>query len=86
VTAACLLQQLTKRVIEAALDGEITDHLGYEKHDPAGEISAHLAEVYGAHVSRQAISTINDKVMNGMAELQNRPLDRGSIPSSSWTR
>ncbi len=32
-----LLQQLTKRVIEAALDGEITDHLGYEKHDPAGK-------------------------------------------------
>ena len=25
-----LLQQLTKRVIEAALDGEITDHLGFE--------------------------------------------------------
>jgi len=32
-----LLQQLTKRVIEAALDGEITDHLGYEKHDPVGK-------------------------------------------------
>src|ERR671921_586563 len=32
-----LLQQLTKRVIEAALDGEITDHLGYEKGDPAGK-------------------------------------------------
>src|SRR5262245_28405252 len=32
-----LLQHLTKRVIEAALDGEITDHLGYEKHDPAGK-------------------------------------------------
>ena len=31
-----LLQQLTKRVLEAALDGEITDHLGYDKHDPAG--------------------------------------------------
>src|SRR5215210_5056563 len=31
-----LLQQLTKRVIEAAMDGEITDHLGYGKHDPAG--------------------------------------------------
>ena len=135
-----LLQQLTKRVIEAALDGEITDHLGYEKHDPAGkdggnsrngaraktvltdvgpveitvprdrdgsfepqivrkrqrrltgvedmvlslsakglttgEISAHLAEVYGADVSRQTISTITDKVMAGMAEWQNRPLDR----------
>jgi putative transposase len=135
-----LLQQLTKRVIEAALDGEITDHLGYDKHDPAGkdgqnsrngaraktvltdvgpveitvprdrdasfepqivkkrqrrltgvedmvlslsakglttgEISAHLAEVYGAEVSRQTISTITDKVMDGMAEWQNRPLDR----------
>jgi putative transposase len=32
-----LLQQLTKRVIEAAMDGEITDHLGYAKHDPAGK-------------------------------------------------
>src|SRR3982750_611510 len=31
-----LLAQLTKRVIEAALDGEITDHLGYDKGDPAG--------------------------------------------------
>jgi putative transposase len=31
-----LLQQLTKRVLEAALDGEITDHLGYDKGDPAG--------------------------------------------------
>src|SRR3954471_7053971 len=135
-----LLQQLTKRVIEAALDGEITDHLGYEKHDPAGkdggnsrngsraktvltdvgpveitvprdrdgsfepqivkkrqrrlsggedmvlslsakglttgEISAHLAEVYGAQVSKQTISTITDKVMDGMAEWQNRPLGR----------
>jgi transposase-like protein len=126
-----LLQQLTKRVLESALEGEITDHVGYEKHDPAGknngnsrngtraktvkvprdtagtfepqivkkrqrrltgvdemvlslsakglthgEISAHLAEVYGAEVSKQTISTITDKVMDGMAEWQNRPLDR----------
>jgi hypothetical protein len=28
-----------------------------------GDISAHLAEVYGAEVSRQTISTITDKVM-----------------------
>jgi transposase-like protein len=135
-----LLQQLTKIVLESALEGEITDHLGYDKHDPAGansgnsrngiraktvltdvgpvevavprdrqgtfeptivrkrqrrlsgvedmvlslsakglttgEISAHLAEVYGAEVSKQTISTITDKVMDGMAEWQNRPLDR----------
>jgi putative transposase len=134
-----LLQQLTKRVLEAALDGEITDHLGYDKGDPAGnnggnsrngvrgktvltevgpvdiavprdrdgtfepqivkkrqrrlsgvedmvislsakglttgEIAAHLAEVYGADVSRQTISTITDKVVDGMTEWQNRPLD-----------
>jgi putative transposase len=31
-----LLQQLTKMVLESALDGEITDHLGYDKHDLTG--------------------------------------------------
>jgi putative transposase len=134
-----LLQQLTKRVLESALEGEITAHVGYDKHDPAGqnsgnsrnghrvktvitevgpvevrvprdvagsfepqivrkrqrrlsgvddlvlslsakglthgEIAAHLAEVYGIEVSKQTISTITDKVMDGMAEWQNRPLD-----------
>ncbi|GGR41583.1 hypothetical protein GCM10010282_37990 [Streptomyces roseolus] len=40
-----------------------------------GEVQAHLAEVYGADVSRQTISTITDKVLDGMAEWQNRPLD-----------
>ena len=135
-----LLQQLTKRVLESALEGEITDHVGYDKHDAAGrnsgnsrngtrsktvltdvgpvevkvprdtagtfepqivrkrqrrltgvgemvlslsakglthgEISAHLAEVYGGEVSKQTVTTITDKVMEGMAEWQTRPLDR----------
>lgn len=31
-----LLAALTKRLLEPALDGEIADHLGYDKHDPAG--------------------------------------------------
>ncbi len=31
-----LLQQLTKAVVERALQGEMTHHLGYAKHDPAG--------------------------------------------------
>ncbi|URN13757.1 IS256 family transposase [Streptomyces radiopugnans] len=134
-----LLQRLTKRLLESALEGEITDHLGYDKHDPAGknggnsrngtrsktvltdvgpveivvprdrngsfepkivkkrqkrltgvdemvislaakglttgEVQVHLAEVYGADVSRQTISTITDKVLEGMAEWQSRPLD-----------
>jgi putative transposase len=134
-----LLGALTKRVLESALEGEITDHLGYDKHERAGheggnsrngirsktvltdvgpveidvprdrdgsfepqivakrqrrlggvedmvlslsakglttgEISAHLAEVYGASVSKMTISTITEKVMEGMQEWQNRPLD-----------
>ncbi|MFD2803269.1 IS256 family transposase, partial [Prauserella oleivorans] len=40
-----------------------------------GEIAAHLAEVYDAEVSKQTITTITDRVMDGMAEWQNRPLD-----------
>jgi transposase-like protein len=134
-----LLAQLTKLVVESALEGELTAHLGYEKHErteePAGnsrngvrsktvltkagplqidvprdragtfepiavakrqrrlgsiedivlslsargmthgDISAHLADVYGSEVSKTTISTITDKVLDGMAEWQNRPLD-----------
>ena len=140
-----LLAQLTKRLVESALEGEITDHLGYDRHDVAGrdggnsrnghrtktvltevgpveidvprdrdatfepkivakrkrrlsgvdelvislsakglttgDVQAHLAEVYGADVSRQTISTITDKVIEGMAEWQNRPLDPGRFPA-----
>jgi putative transposase len=31
-----LLKQLTKTVLETALNEEMTEHLGFEKHDPAG--------------------------------------------------
>ena len=31
-----LLKELTKAILERALQAEMTDHLGYEKHDPAG--------------------------------------------------
>ena len=34
-----LLQQLTKALVERALNGELTHHLGYQKHDPAGDNS-----------------------------------------------
>ena len=40
-----------------------------------GEIAAHLAEVYGAEVSKQTITTITDRVMEGLADWQSRPLD-----------
>jgi len=134
-----LLPQVTKLVLEGALEGELTDHLGYEHGDPAGrnggnsrngtraktvlsevgpvqlevprdrdstfqpkivgkrqrrlggvedlvislvakglttsEVAAHLAEIYGTEVSRQTISTITDRVLEGMAAWQSRPLD-----------
>lgn len=31
-----LLKQLTKALLERAMQAELTNHLGYEKHDPAG--------------------------------------------------
>ena len=31
-----LLNQLTKRVLETALEAEMSDHLGYDKHHPTG--------------------------------------------------
>ena len=34
-----LLQQLTKRFLEASLEAEMDEHLGYDKHDPAGRSS-----------------------------------------------
>jgi len=142
-----LLGKLTKMVVEGALEGELDDHLGYGKHDPAGrdggnsrnghraktvlteagpvelsvprdrdasfepkivarrqrrltgveemvislsakglthgEIAAHLAEVYGAEVSKQTITTITDRVMEGMAEWQSRPLEPFTLSCSS---
>ena len=134
-----LLGDVTKRVLEAALEGEMDVHLGYAKHDVAGrnggnsrngtraktvitevgpvvvevprdregtfeptivrkrqrrmegvddmvlsltakglttgEVSAHLAEVYGASVSKDTISAITDRVLGELAEWQSRPLD-----------
>lgn len=40
-----------------------------------GDVQAHLAEVYGANVSRQQISDITDSVLARMGEWQSRPLE-----------
>ena len=34
-----LLKQLTKALLERAMQAELTDHLGYDKHDPVGHNS-----------------------------------------------
>ncbi len=42
-----LLGKLTKMVIEGALEGELDDHLGYEKNDPAGRTAGIPATATG---------------------------------------
>ena len=37
-----LLKQLTNTVLETALNEEMTEHLGYEKHDPTGAGSGNI--------------------------------------------
>src|SRR5215467_12622988 len=34
-----LLKQLTKQLLERAMAAELTEHVGYEKHDPEGKNS-----------------------------------------------
>ena len=41
-----------------------------------GEVAAHLAEIYDIEVSRETISNITDRVLDGLAEWQSRPLDQ----------
>src|ERR1700738_966122 len=43
-----LLGRLTKMVIEGALEGELDDHLGYGKHDPAGRDGGNSRNGYRA--------------------------------------
>src|SRR3954466_8720448 len=40
-----LLAQLTKRLLESALEGELTDHLGYDRHDVAGRDGGNSASL-----------------------------------------
>lgn len=61
-----LLKQLTKALLERALQAELTDHLGYEKHDPAGQ---------GSGNSRNGSSSKNLKGNFGELELET-PRDR----------
>jgi putative transposase len=61
-----LLKQLTKAILERALHAELTEHVGYEKHDPAGHHSGN---------SRNGTSKKNLKGDFGELELET-PRDR----------
>ncbi|GHJ40779.1 hypothetical protein Sm713_63880 [Streptomyces sp. TS71-3] len=61
-----LLQQLTKRLLESALEGEIADHVGYEKHDPAGKNNGNSrsfgVEIRTVICSTNAIESVNARI------------------------
>jgi putative transposase len=61
-----LLNQMTKAVLERALQAELTDHLGYDSGDPAGR---------GTGNSRNGTSSKTVSTMNGPVELS-VPRDR----------
>jgi putative transposase len=63
-----LLKQLTKGLLERMLQAEMSGHLGYEKHDPAG---------YGSGNSRNGSSKKRVKADIGEIELA-VPRDRES--------
>ena len=52
---------LSKRVLESALDGEITDHLGYHKHDPAGRNSGNSRNGSRSKTVPSSVITMNEK-------------------------
>lgn len=53
----------------------------YAKGLTTGEISAHLADVYDADVSRELISRVTDSVLEEMEAWRQRPLDRAWLLS-----
>ncbi len=63
-----LLKQLTKAVLERALNAELTEHLGYERHEPAGRNSGN---------SRNGVSKKKLKGDFGEIELET-PRDRNA--------
>ena len=46
-----LLSQVTKAVLERALGEELSQHLGYDKHDPAGRGSGRATAATGRRAS-----------------------------------
>lgn len=57
-----LLAQVTKAVLERALDEELTDDLGYEKHDPAGRGSGNSRNGYTAKTVHTDVGTVEVEV------------------------
>src|SRR4051812_41546048 len=57
-----LLKQLTKTVLETALNEEITEHLGCAKHDPAGAGSAGSGNVRNGTRAKTVLTEASGQV------------------------
>src|SRR3954447_26993766 len=54
-----LLKQLTKALLERAMQAEITDHLGYAKHDQAGNNRWSALIRAGLHCFSYTVTPLN---------------------------
>jgi len=52
-----LLKALTKTVLETALNEELTEHLGYDKHDPAGRDRRDSGNIRNGSRSKTVLTT-----------------------------
>jgi transposase-like protein len=57
-----LLKELTARLVERVLEAELTDHLGYEKHHPAGRGSGNNRNGHGKKTLTGANGQLEIKV------------------------
>jgi hypothetical protein len=53
-----LLKQLTKQLLERAMAAELTDHVGYEKHDTAGHKSGNSRNGKSAKTLKGSFGTM----------------------------
>ncbi len=74
-----LLKQLTKQLLERAMAAELTDHVGYEKHDTAGHKSGNSATASRRRRSRAALAQCHSRY-RGIATA---PLSHRSLRSIS---
>lgn len=75
-----LLGQLTKNVLETALDAEMSEHLGYDRHDPAGRGSGNSRNGTRAKTVLTEIGPVEIEVPRDTASTS-RAADRPQAPA-----
>ena len=79
-----LLKELTARLVERVLEAELTDHLGYEKHNPAGRNSGNNRNGHGNKTLKGDNGQLEIKVprdRNGSFDPQLVPKRQSRMPS-----